>query len=259
MDNYENAMQYINEQETTNISYAKIGKLKKILFCGLTTYINEKDINNKKLVVSFASNGLPEKDFFQRKTSLMKLKYERNDFDVLYLRNQSKWYLGGLPGIGKNINCTIAFLKKEFAKYDKVCCIGGSAGGYASLLFGSLLKVNRVITINAQTDLQYCVDNIDPCGKTEQMRQKEKQNLIKRSKECPVTWSKYNKIVNVLNENVIYNVFYTGDEIFNQKESDGYDIVVHGDYHYDQIKTFPSVSKFNSTGIFRHLKMFLDE
>ena len=77
----------------------------------------------------------------------MKLKYERNDFDVLYLRNQNKWYLGGLNGIGKNINHTIAFLKKEFAKYDKVICIGNSAGGYASLLFGSLLKVNKVIAI----------------------------------------------------------------------------------------------------------------
>ena len=118
MDNYENAIAYIEAQEATEISYVKIGN------------------NNKKLIVSFAGN---RHGGFERKKSLIKLKYQRNDFDVLYLRNQNKWYLGGLNGIGKNINCTIAFLKKEFSKYDKVLCTGISAGGYASLLFGSLL------------------------------------------------------------------------------------------------------------------------
>jgi hypothetical protein len=216
MDNYDNAMQYINEQETTDISYVKIGN------------------NSKNLIVSFASNGSPKKDFFQRKKSLMKLKYELNNFDVLYLRNQNKWYLGGLKGIGKNINHTIAFLKKEFAKYDKVCCTGDSAGGYASLLFGSLLKVNKVITTDAQTDLQYCVDNLPD------NHLRFKGNLIKRAKECPVAWSKYNKIVNVLNKDVSYNVRYKGDERVRHNR----DLVLHGDYHYEQIKSFPSVSKF---------------
>ena len=230
MVNYEDAIKYINKQEATNISYVKIGN------------------NNKKLIVCFASNGPPRKDFFQRKTSLMKLKYERNDFDVLYLRNQNKWYLGGLKGIGKNINHTLAFLKKEFFNYDKVLCTGGSAGGYASLLFGSLLKVNCVITIDAQTDLQYCVDNLPDGGIGE-------QNLIARSKECPATWSKYNKIVNVLNNNVSYNVYYKGDE---EAKHDS-DLVLHGDHHYDEIKSFPSVSKINSGGPIPLIEKFLEE
>jgi len=226
MNNYESAMKYINEQETTDISYVKVGD------------------NNKNLVVSFASNGEPTKDFFERKTSLMQLKYQSNNFDVLYLRNQNKWYLGGLNGIGKNINCTLSFLKKECAKYDKVCCVGNSAGGYASLLFGSLLKVNKVITINAQTDLEYVKNK------------RNNQQLIKRAKECPVTWKKYNKISNVLNNNVSYNVYYKRDE---EAKNDA-DLVLHGDYHYDEIKNFPTVSKYNP----RHeviplIKKFLEE
>ena len=67
MDNYDNAIAYIEEQEATEISYVKVGD------------------NSKNLIVSFAGNSKP---YFQRKTSLMTLKYERNDFDVLYLRNQ---------------------------------------------------------------------------------------------------------------------------------------------------------------------------
>ena len=228
MDNYEDAMQYINEQETTDISYVKVGD------------------DNKKLVVSFAGNGSP---YFQRKTSLMKLKYEHNNFDVLYLRNQYQWYLGGLKGIGKNINCTIAFLRRHFAKYDKVVCTGHSAGGYASLLFGSLLKVNKVIATNAQTDLQYCVDNLPDSYDG-------KHTLIKRSKECPLAWKKYNKIVNVLNENTIYNLFYKGDENCGTEK----DLVLHGDYHYDEIKECPSVSKFSSKhDVIPLIKKFLEE
>ena len=221
MVNYDNAIQYIEQQEATEISYVKIGN------------------GNKKLIVTFGSN---QHDGFDRKKSLMELKYERNNFDVLYLRNQYKWYLGGLNGIGKNINHTIAFLKKEFAKYDQILCVGSSAGGYASLLFGSLLNVNFAIAINAQTDLQYCVDNIDPHNNHQRI---QKQNLIKRSKQCPVTWSKYNKIVNVLNGNVLYNVFYKGDANSNNP----YDLVVHGDYHYEQIKSFPNVTKVQAKGL----------
>ena len=99
MDNYEDAMKYIEEQEATDISYVKIGD------------------NSKNLIVSFASNGHTG---FDRKTSLMKLKYQRNNFDVLYLRDDCKWYLDGLNGIGENIDSTIAFLKKEFAQQEDV-------------------------------------------------------------------------------------------------------------------------------------------
>ena len=229
MNNYENAMQYINEQEATDISYVKVGS------------------GNKKLIVSFASN---QHHGFERKTSLMKLKYERNDFDVLYLRNQNKWYLGGLKGIGKNINHTIAFLKKEFALYNKVLCIGNSAGGYASILFGSILNVNEVTTINAQTDLEYVKNKINF------------QQLIKRTKECPVTWSKYNKIVNLLNVGVSYNVCYNGDDFWKMRSESKDNVgplVLHGDYHYDEIKSFPSVSKFNFTDIIPLIEKFLEE
>mgnify|MGYP000400607273 FL=1 len=53
MVNYDNAIQYIETQEASDISYVKI------------------ENNNKKLIVSFASNS---HDGFERKSSLMKLK-----------------------------------------------------------------------------------------------------------------------------------------------------------------------------------------
>ena len=228
MDNYENAMKHIEAQEATEISYVKVGD------------------NSKNLIVCFASNG---HDGFERKTSLMKLRFEKNNFDVLYLRNRHQWYMGGLNGVGKNINHTLAFFKKEFATYNKVLCIGGSAGGYASLLFGSLLKVNKVISINAQTDLQYCVRYLKE-------KHPGKLNLIKRSKECPATWSKYNNVVNLLNEDVVYYVLEAENRTWNNNS----DFILHGCYHYDIIKHCPSVNKFNSKNdVILLIEKFLEE
>ena len=61
-------------------------------------------------------------------------------------------------------------------------------------------------------DLQYCVDNLsdDHNGP---------HHLMKRAKECPATWGKYNKISNVLNNNVSYNVYYQGDDVFKKRNA----------------------------------------
>jgi hypothetical protein len=220
-DTYENSLQYINEQEATNISYVKLGQ------------------GNRKLIISFAPSGHVSKDYFFRKSSLVKLKYHRNDFDLLYLRNIKQWYLGGLTGIGENINHTIAFLKKECMIYDKVICHGNSAGGFASLLFGSLLKVNHIVTVDPQTDLEYCL-----CGWS-------KKHLERVIEEHPGTWSKYNKLSNIFNDNTSYNICYTGNKSIIDQIDQGrvtkHSLILHGDYHYDQIKHFPNLNKFESS------------
>ena len=121
--------------------------------------------------------------------------------------------------------------------------------GYASILFRSLLKVNKVIGVIPQTDLQYCVDNLPDSYNG-------KHTLIKRSKQCPATWSKYNKIVNVLNDSVSYSVQYSD----TQDYEDFKDLILHGDHHYDQIKQCPSVSKFSSKeNVISLTEKFLEE
>ena len=138
-----------------------------------TKEVEEELSQRRALVKETCKKYKHLKTYFQRKTSLLELREKRNDFDVLYLRNRGKWNIGGLKGIGKNINHTIAFLKKEFAKYDKVICVGGSAGGYASLLFGSLLQVDSVVAMDAQTDLNYLIDRLSP--KNQQMMDFQKR------------------------------------------------------------------------------------
>lgn len=221
MDNYENAMAYIEQQEATKISYVKIGN------------------NSKNLIVVFSGNGHTG---FSRKTSLMEKRYERNDFDVLYLRNKGRWYLGGLNGIGKNINHTIAFLKKEFAKYDNVITIGTSAGGYASILFGSVCNVNVTIAYYPQTDLEYAIANCGPTKsefESEELECAIKQPTLASFGESKVisfeSFSKYKNLKNVIAPNTNYYINCEDTGILAENGN-------HGKHHCENLSNFKNVS-----------------
>ncbi len=214
MKSLKKIMDGINAKEETDISFCKVGN------------------RARKLVVSFGGNGKP---YFQRKSSLLLLRKERSDFDILYLRNRANWYLGGLNGVGKNIEHTISFLRKQFSKYDKVICTGNSAGGYASILFGSLLSVDVVVADRPQIDLEYCVERMEEDSIA-------RNNLVKRKKECTATWNKYKKIDYILNGETAYYVHFEGDANCR----DEHDLILHGDYHYNLIKNFQSVKCIDS-------------
>lgn len=202
MKTYDEAIEYINHIEKLKIDYCKIGEKAKIL------------------IVSFAVCSSQKYD---RKSSLLKLKYERNDLDLLYIKNPKNWYLGGITGVGENINQTIEFLKEIFEKYDKVICVGISMGGYASILFGSLLNVNYVVACRPQTDLDYVIEKC----RTENLCQAR----LGLSKVINFeTFQKYKNLNKIINNSTI---FYVKSPFLK----DGY----HDIHHYNNIKHFKNV------------------
>jgi hypothetical protein len=218
MNNYDDALNYINEQEKLPIDYCKIGD------------------NSKKLIVSFASFG---KNYYDRKSSLLKLKYERNDFDILYIKKPRTWYLGGIRGIGKNVNHTIAFLRKEFTKYDKVVCVGISMGGYAAILFGSLLNVDYVIVNRPQTDLDFVINNCMPARDESKVYHDKckAHNLYDASLGLSKiidfkSFEKYKNLNKFINNSTIYYVKGHG-----YGDTHGW----HSIHHYNNIKNFKNV------------------
>jgi hypothetical protein len=60
-------------------------------------------------------------------------------------------YHKGIRGISANIDETVVYLKGEIAKYKNVIFVGVSAGGYAAILFGSLLNIQSVLAFIPQT------------------------------------------------------------------------------------------------------------
>lgn len=85
----------------------------------------------------------------------------------IFIRDVFKqWYLGGI-----NINIDspeklAAFLKQETQGYTKVITLGSSAGGYAAILYGSLIGAQTVLAFNPQFEiaslLKRSAEAIDP-------------------------------------------------------------------------------------------------
>lgn len=107
----------------------------------------------KTLIVSFAGNGLayggvPKFEFI----NFLKQHFTHIDAQF-YIDNSCQCYHHGMQGISTNIDETVEYLRKAFEGYERVICLGSSAGGYAAILFGSLLKVDYVIAFIPQTIL----------------------------------------------------------------------------------------------------------
>jgi hypothetical protein len=74
--------------------------------------------------------------------------------DVLYVRDPflNHWYQSGVETCS-NVYALAETLKRIAASYRSVYCLGSSMGGYASLLFGALLRARRVIALAPQVVL----------------------------------------------------------------------------------------------------------
>ena len=215
MKTKEEAFNYINKQEKSDISFCKIGS------------------DCKNLIISFSGNG---HDGYERKSSLVNHKYDNknSNFDILLVRDRFHWYLGALNGIGNDVDTTVKFLKKERSNYDNVITTGSSAGGYASILFGSLLNVHTVIANVPQIDLEFVVNKSWPCS---YKNKKEKGGVLWISKSVcgSKDYVKYKNLTEIMQPNINYYCGWYANPL-NKIST-----LLHGEHHYDNIKHFKNV------------------
>lgn len=108
---------------------------------------NKKDL----LIVSFAglAKGVGNSTQFEFLNFLEKhFDYAERHF---YMDIYNKWYHNGIENISNNIESTVTFLSEQIKDYKNVIFIGSSCGGYAAILYGSLLNINTVIAFRPQT------------------------------------------------------------------------------------------------------------
>jgi hypothetical protein len=108
---------------------------------------------SQTLIVAFAGHGLKVSlnPIFEFKNFLTKTY---PDTDLLFLKDdRHKWYTKGIVGISTDVMSTLEFLRKRIKNYKNVVFIGSSAGGYAAILFGSLLHVHTILAFRPQTKL----------------------------------------------------------------------------------------------------------
>jgi hypothetical protein len=112
--------------------------------------------NNKHLIVCFGGMGLQFGGILPFEFLKHLSQTFKDDCDMLfYIDKHQCWYHSGIENITTNIDETIDYLNNIISnKYEKVIFIGTSAGGYASILFGSLCNhVSNVIAFIPQTKL----------------------------------------------------------------------------------------------------------
>lgn len=102
-------------------------------------YPNNEDIFRKRIV---------EKNFFEWYNTRINARKH------IFIRDIFKqWYLEGINAELDSPEKIFEWLKGETEGYE-VVTVGSSAGGYSAVLYGSLLKAQKVIAFNAQFSLK---------------------------------------------------------------------------------------------------------
>ena len=106
-------------------------------------YPNNEDIFQKRIV---------EKNFFEWYNTRINARKH------IFIRDIFKqWYLEGINAKLDSPEKIFEWLKGETEGYE-VVTVGSSAGGYSAVLYGSLLKAQKVIAFNAQFSLKAIAD-----------------------------------------------------------------------------------------------------
>lgn len=127
----------------------------------LITY-NEQCKEREKCAIYFSSNNIYfpnteeefqkkilDKDFYEMYNTRVDIAYKH-----IFVRDiQKQWYIGGINNRIDSPELLLQFLQKETKGYS-VITIGSSAGGYAAVLYGSLLSAKRVFSFNGQFEIQ---------------------------------------------------------------------------------------------------------
>jgi hypothetical protein len=119
-----------------------------------------KKISGKKILIC-CFGGMAKKmgeilpfEFLRYLSSI----YENECDLIFYIDHHQRCYHKGIQGISTSIEDTVKYINEKIIKgdYEKIIFMGISAGGYASILFGSLCKnITHVISFIPKVILNY--------------------------------------------------------------------------------------------------------
>lgn len=129
----------VNPFNEINSSLASIGPIEK-------RFIS----NSEALVIVFSGMStrlsMPPAEFLRT--------FIKKELNLMFVKDfRQCWYQKGLLGISDSIDETIAFFKQEMSKHNfkKIICVGTSAGGYAAILFGTMLNADEILAFSPQS------------------------------------------------------------------------------------------------------------
>lgn len=160
----------------------------------------------KKAYLFFSSNGLffPDEYTVAEKVLIQQDRYEWENIvsdktilkdcgKIIFLRDVYKsWYVQGINSKIDSADKLGGFLKKKCDGY-KVVTVGSSAGGYAAVLFGLMLKAEMVFCFSGQFDLYNHKNVLTTYPRLQRFKNEEERNkyynlipLISSNREVPI-------------------------------------------------------------------------
>ncbi|WP_405247874.1 hypothetical protein [Cellulophaga sp. Asnod2-G02] len=116
-------------------------------------YFSSNELYYPNTAKAFESSILV-KDKFEWQRNFLRIAHKH-----IFIRDiQKQWYIEGISA-AHNSPTKLFELLKELTQGYRVFAIGSSAGGFAAMLYGSLLKAERVYAFNAQLNLNLIVKN----------------------------------------------------------------------------------------------------
>lgn len=105
---------------------------------------------SKRLILAFGgikgALGMPTFEFYQSANLLQ-------DSKIFFRDLSQNWYHAGLPGISRDIDETCDYIRSRIdaLQPEEILFIGNSMGGYAAILFSTLLNTGKVVSFSPQT------------------------------------------------------------------------------------------------------------
>lgn len=123
---------------------------------------NQQCQDHTLCAIYFSSNDIyfPNSEEVFRKRIVEKNAYEwygtrvEKAYKHVFVRDiQKQWYIEGINSRASSPELLLELLRNETAGYD-VVTIGSSAGGYAAVLYGSLLNAEKILSFNGQFEIR---------------------------------------------------------------------------------------------------------
>jgi hypothetical protein len=119
-------------------------------------YFSSHDIYYPNTELAF-KNRILEKDYYEMYHTRIEKAYKH-----IFIRDiQKQWYIAGINDRINTPQLLLEFLKEETKGYQ-VVTLGSSAGGYAAVLYGSLLFAQFVLSFNGQFELETLLNTSNP-------------------------------------------------------------------------------------------------
>lgn len=170
---------------------------------------------SKNLLVSFGGIsqglGIPVFEFFNSISDIQ--------CDKVFLRDYNQaWYQKGIDSDLNHIDKVTDYLQDIIVKnkYDKICFLGNSMGGYAAILFGSIIDVDTVISFAPQTSIDrfYRLVNRD----FRWFKQIRRVHASKSKRKDFFDLKKHLEMNNSYNTDI--NIYYSPTDVLDRKHAE---------------------------------------